>query len=306
VRLVRYQLGDREQPEVGAEFGDGIRKLAVASIGDLLRRPLAEIRALAEAAGTAPSAGPGALLLPPADGRTEIWAAGVTYSRSRQARMEESATADIYDLVYDSERPELFFKCAAWRAVTGGEPIGIRRDSDLNVPEPELAVVVNSRAEIVGYAVCNDVSSRSIEGENPLYLPQAKVYAGSCALSDGIRPAWEVPAADALDVELIVERAGQVAWQGSTNTSQLRRPPWVLAEYLFREEQFPDGAIISTGTGIVPGMDFTLREGDQVTVRVDQVGVLVNPVAVGRERFGWLLGSAADRRAARRLPNAAP
>ncbi len=295
MRLVRYLADGSAEPEVGVELPDGIRRMDVDTMGDLLSRPLAEIRVLADEAGRGVPAISGAILLPPVDGRTEVWAAGVTYYRSREARMEESATADIYDLVYDSERPELFFKCAAWRAVTNGEPIGIRTDSALNVPEPELAVVANRHAEIVGYTVCDDVSSRSIEGENPLYLPQAKVYAGSCALGDGIRPAWEVAAAGGLDVELSIERDGGIAWRGSASTGDMRRSPAELVGYLFRGEHFPAGAVLSTGTGIVPGMDFTLHDGDLVTVRVQEVGVLANRVVSGREHFAWLADSRAPR-----------
>ncbi len=295
MRLVRYLADGSAEPEVGVELPDGIRRMDVDTMGDLLSRPLAEIRVLADEAGRGVPAISGAILLPPVDGRTEVWAAGVTYYRSREARMEESATADIYDLVYDSERPELFFKCAAWRAVTNGEPIGIRTDSALNVPEPELAVVANRHAEIVGYTVCDDVSSRSIEGENPLYLPQAKVYAGSCALGDGIRPAWEVAAAGGLDVELSIERDGGIAWRGSASTGDMRRSPAELVGYLFRGEHFPAGAVLSTGTGIVPGMDFTLHDGDLVTVHVEEVGVLANRVVSGREHFAWLADSRAPR-----------
>jgi 2-dehydro-3-deoxy-D-arabinonate dehydratase len=295
MRVVRYLPTGQSVPRIGVEFEDGIRPVAVTSVGDLLGRPLAEIRALAEDAGSAAPAEPGAVLLPPIDGRTEVWAAGVTYYRSREGRMAESASADIYDLVYESERPELFFKCAAWRAVTDGEPIGIRSDSAVSVPEPELAVVINRHAEIVGYTVCDDVSSRSIEGDNPLYLPQAKVYAGSCALADGIRPAWEVPAADSLDIELTIERGGTVAWHGTANTGQMRRSLRELVDYLFREEQFPDGAVLSTGTGIVPELSFTLLAGDLVTVQVQDVGVLVNAVVTGRDQFSWLADSPAAR-----------
>jgi 2-dehydro-3-deoxy-D-arabinonate dehydratase len=295
MRVVRYLLTDQPTPAVGVELEDGIRPVAVTSVGDLLGRPLTEIRALAEDAIGAAPVGPGAVLLPPVDGRTEVWAAGVTYYRSREGRMAESASADVYDRVYESERPELFFKCAAWRAVTNGEPIGIRSDSAVNVPEPELAIVLNRHAEIVGYTVCDDVSSRSIEGDNPLYLPQAKVYAGSCALADGIRPAWEVPAADSLEIELTVERDGTVAWHGTASTGQMRRSIRDLADYLFRAEQFPDGAVLSTGTGIVPELSFTLVDGDRVTVRVQAVGVLVNEVVSGRERFGWLAGAPTSR-----------
>jgi 2-dehydro-3-deoxy-D-arabinonate dehydratase len=183
--------------------------------------------------------------------------------------------------VYDTERPELFFKSAAWRAVTNGQPIAVRRDSALNVPEAEFAIVVNAHAQIVGYTVCDDLSSRSIEAENPLYLPQAKIWDGACALAPGIRPAWEV-SADDLGIALHITRHGTVAWSGRTSTSQLKRPLTALASCLFAEQDFPDGAIISTGTGIVPGLDFTLQPGDTVTIDIDQVGTLVNQVVAGK------------------------
>ena len=180
----------------------------VTSVAALLRRSLAEIRALVDAAGEVVDAAevePRSIV----DGRMEVWAAGVTYTRSRAARAEESTIADVYDRVYDAERPELFFKSVPWRVVIGGEPIGVRADSPINVPEPELAVVVNSSAEIVGYTICNDVSSRSIEGENPLYLPQAKVYEAACAVAATIRPAWEVDDPYDLAIDVAVERAGR-------------------------------------------------------------------------------------------------
>ncbi|MGH3249790.1 MAG: fumarylacetoacetate hydrolase family protein [Trebonia sp.] len=224
------------------------------------------------------------VLLPPADGRMEVWAAGVTYLRSREARLEESGGATFYDLVYNAERPELFFKSAAWRAVTNNQPIAVRRDSDLNVPEAELAIVVNADGEIVGYTVCDDVSSRSIEAENPLYLPQAKIYDGACALAPGIRPAWEI-SADDLGIALQITRNGTVAWFGRTSTGQIKRPLNEFAGWLFAEQAFPDGVIISTGTGIVPGLDFTLQPGDTVTIDIDQVGTLVNRVIAGKVAF---------------------
>ena len=288
MRIVRYLADDQADPAVGIELDDGIRKLDVSTTGDLLSRPLAEIRALVEDARESTQITHDAVLLPPIDGRTEVWAAGVTYQRSRQARVEESTTSDVYDRVYDSERPELFFKCAAWRAVTDQEPVGIRPDSALNVPEPELALVANQYAELVGYLVCNDMSSRSIEGENPLYLPQAKIYAGSCALSSGIRPAWEVPAPDELGVVLTIEHGGTVRWEGQANTRQLRRTGAELIAYLFSADHFPEGAVLSTGTGIVPELDFTLNEGDLITVRIQEVGTLTNAVVVGRDSFSWL------------------
>jgi len=288
MRIVRYLVDGQADPAVGVELDDGIRKLDVSTAGVLLSRSLAEIRALVENARESARVSTDAVLLSPIDGRTEVWAAGVTYQRSRQARVEESASSDIYERVYDSQRPELFFKCAAWRAVTDGEPVGIRRDSILNVPEPELALVANQYAEVVGYLVCNDMSSRSIEGENPLYLPQAKTYAGSCALSSGIRPAWEVPAPNELEVVLTIEHRGTVRWEGQASTHQMRRSMPELTGFLFSGEQFPEGVVLSTGTGIVPEMDFTLQEGDLVTVRIQGVGTLTNAVVVGRDSFSWL------------------
>ena len=217
----------------------------------------------------------------------EVRAAGVTYTRSREARLEESGGADFYQKVYDAVRPEVFFKSVPWRVVTDGEPIAIRRDSALNVPEAELGIVVNSAAEIVGYTVCNDMSSRAIEGENPLYLPQAKIYAGACANAPGIRPAWEVDVGS-LGIGLRIERGGGVVWSGSTSTARLARPLSSLVDYLFAEEQFPDGVIISTGTGIVPELEFTLEPDDVVTIEIEEVGTLTNRVVAGKTAVDWL------------------
>lgn len=295
MRIVRFLLQEEESPRIGLELGDGIRQLPVSSLAELLHLSLEDIRDLVESAIGLPTVIDKVRLLPPIDGRMEVWAAGVTYQRSREARIEESTQADVYDRIYVSERPELFFKCVGWRTVTNGEPIAIRRDSTLNVPEPELAVVANKRAELVGYAVCNDVSSRSIEASNPLYLPQAKIYAGACALSAGIRPVWDVHDVRALDVRATVERAGLVVWDAATSTSQLSRQPADLLEFLFREEHFPDGVVLSTGTGLVPDMDFTLHEGDRVTICIAEVGVLTSFVVCGRDHFEWLSGSLAGR-----------
>ncbi|MBE3015922.1 fumarylacetoacetate hydrolase family protein [Microbispora sp. NEAU-D428] len=226
-------------------------------------------------------------LLAPVDGAMEVWAAGVTYLRSRDARVEESTLKSVYELVYDAERPELFFKSPAWRVVVDGEPVGIRSDSELNVPEPELALVMNRFEEIVGYVVCNDMSSRSVEGENPLYLPQAKLYAGACALSSGIRPAWEVDPSD-LAIRLTITRKGAVIWDGTTSTKQIRRPFTQLAAYLFHSENYPHGVVLATGTGLVPDLDFRLHAGDLITVTIDEIGELRNPVVVGKDHFNFL------------------
>jgi len=200
----------------------------------------------------------------------------------------------------------LFFKSVAWRVVTDGEPVSLRGDSALNVPEAELAVVANGEGEIVGYTACNDMSSRSIEGENPLYLPQAKIYTGSCALATGIRPAWEVGDPLDLGIELTVTREGERAWQGRSSTASMVRTPEDLVGWLFREQSFPDGVILSTGTGIVPEMAFSLRPGDVVTIAIEQVGRLANPVVEGKEGFDWLSGPEADRPGRPTLDGAGP
>jgi 2-dehydro-3-deoxy-D-arabinonate dehydratase len=260
----RTPTGER----VAARSPDGalVALPGVSSVGELLRHSLAGIKALVDAADTAIDAEawePRSIV----DGRMEVWAAGVTYKRSRTARAEESTIADVYDRVYDAERPELFFKSVPWRVVMGGEPIGVRADSPINVPEPELAVVVNAAAEIVGYTICNDVSSRSIEGENPLYLPQAKVYDGSCALGPGIALA-DGSTLKNLPVQLTVLRGGRVAFEGETSTSQIRRSLEELVGYLRRELAFPQGVFLMTGTGIVPPNDFSLQRGDLVRIAI--------------------------------------
>ena len=217
-------------------------------------------------------------LLPPADGLTEVWACGVTYERSSAARQEESDVADVYARVYEAERPEVFFKSPAWRLCGPDEPIGIRPDSAINVPEPELALVCNSRAEIVGVTICDDVSSRSIEGQNPLYLPQAKIYTGACSIGPGITPVWELPGLDALRISVSVQRGAEIAWQGETSTAQLHRNLDELVGYLFRYASFPYGVLLSTGTGLVPDLSFTLQPGDEVRIGIDGVGQLANVV----------------------------
>jgi 2-dehydro-3-deoxy-D-arabinonate dehydratase len=251
----------------------------VATMAALLALPLAGARTAVESAtGQPPVPAADARLLAPVDGLTEVWASGVTYERSMDARVEESRTQDVYSRVYAAERPELFFKSVAWRVVTDGEPIAVRPDSAVTVPEPELAAVVTSTGEVLGWTVCDDVSSRDIEGENPLYLPQAKVYAGSCALAPGIRPAWEVADPAALGISVRVTRAGVPVFADTTSTARMRRSVPELVTHLMRAQDFPAGAVLSTGTGIVPDLDFTLLAGDLVDVTVEEVGTLSNPV----------------------------
>jgi 2-dehydro-3-deoxy-D-arabinonate dehydratase len=209
----------------------------------------------------------GAPLLAPVEPTQEVWAAGVTYLRSRDAREEESAVKDVYTRVYEAKRPELFFKAPGWRVAGHGMPIRVRDDSKWNVPEPELALVINSAGEIVGHTVCNDVSSRDIEGDNPLYLPQAKVYNGSCAVGPGIQ-VGDTQKMKELTIALDIKRGGKSAFTGETRTSQIKRPLEELAAYLYMELDFPAGAFLSTGTGIVPGQDFSLTHGDVVAITI--------------------------------------
>jgi 2-dehydro-3-deoxy-D-arabinonate dehydratase len=214
-------------------------------------------------------------------GSQEVWAAGVTYLRSRDARMEESKSsggASFYDKVYEAERPELFFKSLAHRVAAHGEKVFIRRDSSWNVPEPELTLFINTRGQIQGYTIGNDMSSRSIEGENPLYLPQAKVYDRSAALGPGLF----VPAGPILPATVIrmsIRRGVEVAYRGEVAISQIKRSLTELASWLYRESEFPAGCFLMTGTCLVPGNEFTLREGDVVEISIDGIGTLTNAVS---------------------------
>lgn len=202
----------------------------------------------------------------PIDPHHEVWAAGVTYLRSREARKAESATADIYQKVYEADRPELFSKSIGWRVSGNGAPIRIRKDSHWNVPEPELVLVINRYKEIVGYCAGNDVSSREIEGENPLYLPQAKIYDGSCALGPGILICEPDEVKD-IPIRLQVRRANETVFDGEANTSSMKRTLPELVEFLTRELDFPHGVFLMTGTCLVPD-DFTLQPDDVVVIQV--------------------------------------
>ena len=291
MQIFRYAHGG--EARLGVHSDDGRRwRLPVQSLAELLQLSVADIRSVVEAVGEPPSepiTDEPIRLLPPIDGHTEVWASGVTYKRSSDARQEESVVADVYARVYDAIRPELFFKAAAWRVVATAEPIGVRPDSPINVPEPELALIINSVGETLGYTICNDVSSRSIEGENPLYLPQAKVYTGSCALGPMIRPSWEIPDPYALAITVRVNREGVAAWEGETATSLLHRRFDDIVEHLYRNYTFPHGAVLSTGTGLVPDMTFNLEPGDVVDVIIDGIGTLTNVVRHATdEHFGWL------------------
>jgi 2-dehydro-3-deoxy-D-arabinonate dehydratase len=212
-------------------------------------------------------------------GSQEVWAAGVTYFRSRKARMEESKGAgggDFYDRVYTAERPELFFKAAGWRVVGPGSAVRIRSDAKWSVPEPELTLLINFAGKLVGYTIGNDMSSRDIEGENPLYLPQAKVYDGSCALGPCVLLSSE-PLNDSV-IRLEIVRQKEKLFSGTTSLKELKRDPQQLIQYLFRDQSFPRGVFLMTGTGIVPPDELTLQPGDSISIAIDGIGVLENHV----------------------------
>ena len=219
-------------------------------------------------------------LLPLVDGQ-EVWAAGVTYFKSRTARMEESEDhggGSFYDRVYEAARPELFYKGSARTVVAAGAPVRIRDDSSWNVPEPEFVLAVNASGRIIGYTAGNDVSSRDIEGENPLYLPQAKVYDGSCALGPALALSPQ-PIDRSLAISLDITRSGKTVFAGHTQLTELKRDPEELVRYLFSNQHFPAGCFLMTGTGIVPDDSFTLHSGDVVTIAIGQLPPLVNSVA---------------------------
>jgi len=214
-------------------------------------------------------------------GNQEVWAAGVTYLRSKAARMEESKESGasvFYDKVYDAERPELFFKGTGNRVIGTGGTVRIRKDSNWNVPEPELTLVVTSSSKIVGYSIGNDMSSRDIEGENPLYLPQAKVYDGSAALGPCILVPRE-PIPGTTTIAMQIEREGTALFSGSTTIDRMKRSHTELVEFLFREYSHPVGCYLMTGTCVVPENDFTLQSGDRVTIQIDGIGILINTIA---------------------------
>jgi 2-dehydro-3-deoxy-D-arabinonate dehydratase len=252
----------------------------IKNLSDALSLHLADFRKAYEAAGSSEVKGK---LVAPVAIDTEVWGAGVTYQRSRDARKEESGIPDVYQLVYEADRPELFFKATARRTVGHEGEVGIRADAKTSVPEPEVAIVINKFGELIGMSICNDMTSRNIEGENPLYLSQAKIYYGSNALGPMIRPIWEIVDHNKLDIYAKIERAGSIIWQAQTSLESLKRSFNDLIDYLFKCQHFPVGVVLSTGTGIVPPLDISLIAGDVVTITVDQIGTLVNKVAVTPE-----------------------
>jgi 2-dehydro-3-deoxy-D-arabinonate dehydratase len=256
-----------------------------ADVSELLARTNVELDDAVEAASSAigryddaaeaePSADVLHLVAPVTP--AEIWAAGVTYERSRDARMHESAERDVYDRVYDAERPELFFKATGSRVVGHGAPVGLRSDSKWQVPEPEVAIVLGARGEIAGYTLGNDMSSRDIEGDNPLYLPQAKIFAGSCSLGPVVVTPADIADPYDLDIALRIERDAETVFEGATSTARLHKRFEVLVEYLRRDNWIAPGTVLLTGTGIVPPDDFTLEAGDVIEIACDALGVLRN------------------------------
>lgn len=250
--------------------------LPVDSISELLSDSGPSLRDMlfADSRGAVPH---DSRVLAPVDDQ-EVWASGVTFERSRDARNEEAVTSDVYDRVYVADRPELFFKAPAWRVRGNGAPIGIRSDSSWDVPEPELGLVVDARGSIVAYTVGNDVSSRSIEGENPLYLPQAKVFQGACALGPSLVPVECAPPFEELVIHMSVVRADILQFEDEVRLSSMRRTPEDLVDWLFRALPFPQGFVLLSGTSMVPPPDFTLRLGDVIRIGVPGVGTLSNYV----------------------------
>lgn len=249
----------------------------VNTLGDALRMRLADLRSIL--AGPLGAAITGRQGVPISD-EIEVWGAGVTYLRSRDARKEESGMPDVYQRVYEADRPEIFMKSTAVRCVGDGDKIGMREDATATVPEPEVVIVINRYEEIIGLTICNDVTARSIEGENPLYLSQAKIYIGSTAMGPTITPSWEIPDYAQVGIRATIKRQGEDVWAAQTSLAELNRTFADLVAYLFRCQVFPDGVLLSTGTGIIPPMDIALAEGDLVSITVDLVGTLSNEVEV--------------------------
>ena len=260
-----------------ALWSDGRLNRIQVGLDELLRLTRAEIRAaLATTVGGLDL--DTCELMAPVESQ-EVWACGVTYWRSRDARMEESSAEDVYARVYEAERPELFFKSAGWRVVGHGGGAGVRPDSTWSVPEPELAVLSNSRGEVVAYACANDMSSRSIEGENPLYLPQAKVYDRSCSIGPAAVPAWEVDPSEAR-ITMQVSRDGGIVFDGVASISDMVRDPADLVAVLHAAYPLPVGAWLLTGTSLVPPPPYTAEPGDVVSIAIEGVGRLVNQVVL--------------------------
>jgi 2-dehydro-3-deoxy-D-arabinonate dehydratase len=284
IRLCRFMAAPHQDVRVGLVEDGSVRDLTGAGVrrlDDLLERAdlAAELTRLRQSA-LAERPVDQVRLLTPVESQ-EIWAAGVTYLRSKQARMEESDfSARAYDHVYEAARPEIFFKAVPEKVVSSGAAVGIRRDARWNVPEPELTLVINSSGALVGFTIGNDMSSRDIEGENLLYLPQAKIYTGSCAIGPWVVVGAVEDDARQWTIRLEIHRGDAVVFAGETRVDQIKRRFGELIEYLFRSQTFPRGAMLLTGAGIVPPDAFTLAAGDRVRITISGIGTLENPVTV--------------------------
>ena len=282
----------QEHPDAGRDglrrvLVDGAPLLTVAragalhpvdgALGELLRVGRERLHEAVDRALQRDPLGVPAKLLAPVD-QQEVWASGVTYRRSATARVEESSVGDVYELVYEAERPELFLKASPARVPAPGAPLRIRADSTWDVPEPELALVIDARGEVVGYLAADDLSSRSIEGANPLYLPQAKIYDDSLGLSGTIVLARDVPDPRSAAIELEIHRDGERIFAGGTSVSEMKRSFDELVAALYLELSFPAGAVLLTGTGVVPPDELTLQDGDRVRIAVEGVGVLEHDI----------------------------
>lgn len=281
MRIAKYVAGSDDLPRVGVLDEDRLRPLGAGPLrlSQILHAPNVEQK-IAELVAEGGSAVPlsSVRLLPPIDSQ-EVWGAGVTYERSKVAREEESAQGgSFYDLVYRAPRPELFLKATPSRVVGSGQAIRVRRDTRWCVPEPELALVLSPDLRLVGFTVGNDVSARDIEGENPLYLPQAKVYDACCALGPVVTLASAMPPPAEIGIRLEIHRAGRAVFDGTTSVGRMVRKYAELSEWLGRDNIFPDGVILLTGTGIVPPDEFSLAAGDVVRITIDHIGTLENPV----------------------------
>jgi len=285
LKLCRFQAASASGVRIGLIASEGmildLTAAGVQRLTDLLEHPnlMDELQRLSRAGSPRYAAGD-VMWLTPVECQ-EVWASGVTYLRSKVARMVESEfSANAYDRVYDAVRPEIFFKSLPEKVVSPGGAVGIRQDARWNVPEPELALVLNSSGKLAGLTIGNDMSSRDIEGENLLYLPQAKIYVGSCAVGPCIAVGCSEDDARQWTIQLEIRRAGNSVFTGEVQVSQIKRRFSELMEYLFRSQKFPNGAVLLTGAGIVPDDSFTLEPNDTVRITIPQIGTLENTVAV--------------------------
>ncbi len=285
MQLAKYRTIEEPEPRVGlVAEGRVVPIVGVGRLADLLFAPTAERDALLGRSRPGPGQGfaiDEVELLAPIDDQ-EVWGAGVTYLRSKEARQEESESGgSFYDQVYKADRPELFFKATPSRVVGPGRPVRVRSDTEWSVPEPELTLALAPDLRLVGFTIGNDMSARDIEGRNPLYLPQAKVYDACCALGPVVTLAEAMPPLDSLTIALEIERDGAIAFAGSTSTARMARKLDELIGWLGRDNTFPNGAFLLTGTGVVPPDEFSLRDGDLVRIAIDGIGTLTNPVVRG-------------------------